>query len=66
MRKKHNPITGAKTMTEERCKECGHIIHLDKEAAAKSRENGRKGGRPVNPDSKRQIKIRKRLDKYTL
>lgn len=36
-------------------------ISTPKKAKA-ARRNGKKGGRPINPDSERQKKIKKRLD----
>jgi len=52
----------------DRCPTCGQMIrgnyHRSPEAAAASAENGKKyGGRPINPDSKRQQKLREKEEK---
>ena len=41
----------------EKCKECGRVIKLSEKNAQKARENGKKGGRPIDPESARQKRI---------
>ena len=48
-------------MTREYCPLCGHITKFNEEDMKRFAENGKKGGRPINPNSKRQIKMRNKL-----
>jgi len=49
----------------EFCPTCGHKlkIKVSEKATKARRANGKKGGRPVNPNSKRQIALRKKAEK---
>ena len=42
---------------KKKCKECGRIINLSEKNAQKARENGKKGGRPIDPESARQKRM---------
>lgn len=61
MQKEHEKID---LSSLEVCPLCGHKlkIHVSAEAAEARRKNGKKGGRPINPDSARQKKLRAKAE----
>ena len=49
----------------EYCPTCGHKLKIKVTEAKKAanRENAKKGGRPIDPNSKRQIALRKKAER---